>query len=600
MKHFFRLCQIASILLVFGCIPSVNPIYTDDDIVFDEDLVGVWEAVEEYDEYDWITLDFDEFSKTSYELGTTGDEGTGGVYSVHLVRIGGSMFLDLFPDELDVTEEQEEVLESIAEAYYLFHFRPLHTFLKLEKSGDSLVVSMIDPDWLEKYIEENPEEVRHGFIDGNNSIGSFIFTDTTENMQKFLNKHINTVGAFSGRATFRRKSRISRAWIIDSRNIKTVAEAATILEEYPDEIEIYRIRAKLFLKEGHLDEALTDYAKAIELEPTYIYNYYLRAKAYMANDKYDLAMADIARAIQLDPANSIFYEWRAKAKISKGKFGQAIPDFSKLIKLNPSIYYYYRRAELYTKTGEYDKAIADHSKNIEMEPSNKVHYSRRAEVYVTKGDYDLAIADYSKAIELRPKRREYYSKRANVYLKKGDYDLAIADYNKLIELNPKQSSYYNRQKKAIYHQKVSEHLKSASEYLRKDKYDSAIKHLDQAIKLAKRDARAFELKAWILATCQDARYRDGAVAVELAGWAVMLDSKPVYLDTLAAAYAEAGRLEDAVRTQKRAISLLIKEQNGSVEIAKRSVGVKKFEERLMVYETGKPWREWGRDNVWGY
>ena len=55
MKHFFRLCQIVSVFLLFGCIPSVNPIYTDNDIVFDEDLVGVWEVVGEVEDYSWKT-----------------------------------------------------------------------------------------------------------------------------------------------------------------------------------------------------------------------------------------------------------------------------------------------------------------------------------------------------------------------------------------------------------------------------------------------------------------------------------------------------------------------------------------------------------------
>ena len=48
--------------------------------------------------------------------------------------------------------------------------------------------------------------------------------------------------------------------------------------------------------------------------------------------------------------------------------------------------------------------------------------------------------------------------------------------------------------------------------------------------------------------------RDGAEAVRLAGEAVRLggDDHPDALDTLAAAYAAAGRFEDAVATARRA------------------------------------------------
>ena len=59
--------------------------------------------------------------------------------------------------------------------------------------------------------------------------------------------------------------------------------------------------------------------------------------------------------------------------------------------------------------------------------------------------------------------------------------------------------------------------------------------------------------AWILATNPNASVRDGAEAVELAQRAVKLSGgqEPAILDTLAAAYAEAGRFADAVEVPIR-------------------------------------------------
>ena len=87
-----------------------------------------------------------------------------------------------------------------------------------------------------------------------------------------------------------------------------------------------------------------------------------------------------------------------------------------------------------------------------------------------------------------------------------------------------------------------------------------------------------------MATCPDARYRDGAKAVELAQKAVELVPRAFCLDTLAAAYAEVGKFEDAMTTQEKAIALLKKEEGETERLLK-------LMERLNSYKAHKPWRE---------
>ena len=86
--------------------------------------------------------------------------------------------------------------------------------------------------------------------------------------------------------------------------------------------------------------------------------------------------------------------------------------------------------------------------------------------------------------------------------------------------------------------------------------------------------------AWLLATCPEARYRDGRHAVELATKACELSEWQYnHVDTLAAAYAEAGDFEQAVRWQQMAI-----------EMASDS-GRDDYRSRLALYKSGKPYRE---------
>jgi len=91
--------------------------------------------------------------------------------------------------------------------------------------------------------------------------------------------------------------------------------------------------------------------------------------------------------------------------------------------------------------------------------------------------------------------------------------------------------------------------------------------------------------AWIFANQKDEKFRNGPEAVRLASRAADLTSQKHYaaLDTLSAAYAEAGRFPEAVETAKKALDLASAsgQTNLSAEIQKR----------LQLYEAGRAYRE---------
>ena len=77
------------------------------------------------------------------------------------------------------------------------------------------------------------------------------------------------------------------------------------------------------------------------------------------------------------------------------------------------------------------------------------------------------------------------------------------------------------------------------------------------------DTEALNNMAWILATWPDALTRDGSKAVELAERADSLTrgTSPIASATLAAAYAEVGRFDEAIKTGQRAVQLANAEGN---------------------------------------
>jgi Flp pilus assembly protein TadD len=89
------------------------------------------------------------------------------------------------------------------------------------------------------------------------------------------------------------------------------------------------------------------------------------------------------------------------------------------------------------------------------------------------------------------------------------------------------------------------------------KTDSAIEQYRQAIALQPEMLEALNNLAWLLATSGESRLRNGSEAVQLAQHACELtqNQQPLFLGTLAAAYAEVGRFDDAIRTAEKARDL---------------------------------------------
>ena len=110
----------------------------------------------------------------------------------------------------------------------------------------------------------------------------------------------------------------------------------------------------------------------------------------------------------------------------------------------------------------------------------------------------------------------------------------------------------------------------------------AAAHYAQALRLNPNYGEAHNNLAVIMATCPEARYRDGGKAVESATRACELTNwkDPRCLSTLGAAYAESGDFDAAITWQIRAIEFLSAERK---KVDYRS--------RLALYRAKKPYRE---------
>jgi len=254
-----------------------------------------------------------------------------------------------------------------------------------------------------------------------------------------------------------------------------------------------------------------------------------------------------------------------------GKNQQAIDDYSKAIEIN-SLHEkaYNNRGIVYARIGQLDQAIKDFNKSIKLKPGNTEPYFHRGKAFNQKGNFQQAIADFNRVIELERATGEVYYRRGNAYMSIDRPDRALIDYNKAIELDPGNANNHHR--RGIF-------------YSMKREYGQAIADLNKAVEFNPDHLGACNDLAWLLATCADPSWRDGPRAVELAekcGRSTNYQN-PQMLDTLAAAYAESGHCDEAVKTAEKALSM-------AAEANKRKLA-EKIEGRLELYQTGQAYHE---------
>lgn len=276
--------------------------------------------------------------------------------------------------------------------------------------------------------------------------------------------------------------------------------------------------------------------QAVEASPELAPAYILRGLAYGAIEKYDESIADLNKAIELSPNDPRTLLIRAGTYEAKKQFDEAIKDYTEAIRLDPrDAESYSSRGVCHAQQGEEDKALADFNKAVELEPKNLRAHQLRGSTYGQKGEKDKALADFKVAIEIDSNNPATYLWRAQLYLVEDQPELALADYEEVMRRAPNYSGALN-------------------DY------------------------------AWTLATNPKDGVRDGRKAVDFAKKACYeTDYKHApTIDTLAAAYAEAGEWDEAVKWQEEAVKLAVKTDPDDLP------GMK---ERVTLYKEKKPFRE---------
>jgi tetratricopeptide (TPR) repeat protein len=204
----------------------------------------------------------------------------------------------------------------------------------------------------------------------------------------------------------------------------------------------WNAKALLEGKNGNLDRAIADYAKAIQLSPTRISLYIERAGIWSSKGSVENAFADYDKAIALDKENSGGFAtagWASKARLHaiRGDLEDAIVEYGQAIRLSPKLVpLYLDRAALWSRKGDTERALTDYAEAIKAEPKGALAYNSRGDFFRDQGQYDKAIADYDKAAENQPGNMASIGSRALTQFFRGDFGKAAQDFAKVFDTEP--------------------------------------------------------------------------------------------------------------------------------------------------------------------
>lgn len=180
MRYVIAMLTLGFVLVLGGCIPSLHPLYTDKDLVFDPALLGEWA-----DQKSKESLTFTPRDKNEYKLVFTNDSGEKNPYITRLVKLDGKLFLDVASD-------------LSAECNCLC--MPVHLFFLISQVEPTLRMWDFNDKWLETFLKKNPSALNHEFIDND-----LLLTASTKRLQTFFLRHLNTKDAFTSPADYVRK-----------------------------------------------------------------------------------------------------------------------------------------------------------------------------------------------------------------------------------------------------------------------------------------------------------------------------------------------------------------------------------------------------------
>ena len=309
------------------------------------------------------------------------------------------------------------------------------------------------------------------------------------------------------------------------------------------------------------------FRQALRLKPGFLEAQSNLGLALTEQHRYEEAEQALREALRIKPDYSkalyclghLYYNMKRPAE-SEENFHRAILAEPTMVEA------YYDLGTLLLEQGRRDEAIKCYRFALSLQPDYALVNSNLAKILVDKGELDEAIPLYERAVKASPKLAELRYNLALAYHHAGRLDEAISQFRTAIELNPGLAEAY---------------LELGRTLADAHRYGEAIDIFRRGLEVEPRHMIMGNEMAWLMATAPDATLRNAPQAIQIGERLAELTARkePKPLDTLAAAYAEAGRFDEAVATAREAAALA--ETQGLTNLAS------KIKSRASLYGKGR-------------
>jgi tetratricopeptide (TPR) repeat protein len=271
------------------------------------------------------------------------------------------------------------------------------------------------------------------------------------------------------------------------------------------------------------------------------------------------------------PATDFYREFNTAADLSeKHQFAEAIPAWRKAVELNPDDPRAHNNlGTALVETGKTDEAMAEYRRSLELNDQSSQAHNNLGSILAQEGKLDEALAHFERAVELNPDNGRAQSNLGSALSEKGQTEAALDHLRKGVELDPKFADGQNNLGAAL---------------ARAGELDDAALHMAKAVDLAPKSVEYHYNYGRVLAAKN--QFADAAAQFEQAA-TLSERREPAVLDMLAAMYAETGRYQQALATEREVLALAGQQHNTDME-AMAKANLQRFAAMAASGGEGKP------------